>query len=160
MNTTSIIQICTSLILLFSSIYLIYHFIINDTENFTPGNCNCKTLDNNNDNKNDNNKENYKVEKIIHYYGGKYCPHSKENSNMYNLINNILKSKYENLKINIYWTDVDKDKFIENNVMYVPTIKNNNGKDIFIGLPEGTDVKQYNDKQLEEMLLRNIYNQL
>ena len=104
--------------------------------------------------------ENTDNNKVLNYYGGRFCPHSNENSSMYKLITEKLKEKYSNLPINIYWSRDNGDKFTENNIEYVPTVTNNNNEKIFIGLPEGTDKDTKTDEQLEEILLKNIYDQL
>ena len=100
--------------------------------------------------------------KILHYYGGHHCPHSNKTSSMYNLIHNKFNKKYSQIKIIDYWGTEDKDResFIKNNIQYVPTLMNNEGKIIKIGIPESVDVNSKNEDELEEILLTSLYNQL
>ena len=79
---------------------------------------------------------------------------------MHKLITQVLKNKYNDVKVIIYWSDENEKEFTKNNVEFVPTILNNNNENVFIGLPEGTKTENHSDDVLEEMLLENIYNQL
>lgn len=103
---------------------------------------------------------NVSTKKTLHYYGGKHCPHSRESSPMHKLITQVLKNKYNDVNVIIYWSDENEKEFTKNNVEFVPTILNNNNENVFIGLPEGTKTENHSDDILEEMLLENIYNQL
>lgn len=98
--------------------------------------------------------------KGINYFGGHHCPHSRENSSMYNLINDRLRKKYPDIQINIYWASEHGDLFNKYNVEYVPTLLNNSGNNVVAGLPENVNRENKTDEELEEMVLENISNQL
>lgn len=98
--------------------------------------------------------------KGINYFGGHHCPHSRENSSMYNLINDRLRKKYPDIQINIYWASEHGDLFNKYNVEYVPTLLNNSGNNVVAGLPENVNRENKTDEELEEMVLENILNQL
>ena len=48
----------------------------------------------------------------------------------------------------------------KNNIEYVPTITNKSNKVVFIGLPENVSREDKTDEELQEILLKNIFNQL
>ena len=79
---------------------------------------------------------------------------------MYNLINKKFKNKFTDVKINIIWDNEKGDLFDKNNIIYVPTITNKLNNHLNIGLPDNTVKDGKNDKELEEILLKNIYDQL
>jgi|SaaInlV_165m_DNA_2_1040747.scaffolds.fasta_scaffold05828_1 hypothetical protein len=101
-----------------------------------------------------------KESKVLNYYGGNHCPHSRIGSSMYDLISNNFHTKYPNVSINYYWSGEADDEFIRANIEYVPTITNNYNQQLFIGLPEGNVPDDKSDQELEQILLDNIYNQL
>lgn len=98
--------------------------------------------------------------KGINYFGGHHCPHSRENSSMYNLINERLRKKYPDIQINIYWASEHDDLFNKYNVEFVPTLLNNSGNNVVAGLPEDVNRENKTDKELEEIVLENISKQL
>lgn len=98
--------------------------------------------------------------KILNYFGGHHCPHSRVNSPMYNLINDKFKEKYPDVTVNIYWSSEHDNIFNEYNVEYVPTILNNVGSQVKAVLPEGIVRDNKTDDELEDILLENINSQL
>ena len=98
--------------------------------------------------------------KGINYFGGHHCPHSRENSSMYNLINDRLRKKFPDIEINIYWASEHDDLFNKYKVEYVPTLLSNSGNNVVAGLPEGVNREDKTDEELEEMVLENISKQL
>jgi|SaaInlStandDraft_7_1057024.scaffolds.fasta_scaffold00718_3 hypothetical protein len=99
--------------------------------------------------------------KIIKYFGGDYCPHSNKDSRTYKLITEQFIQKYPNIKIEYYWTGIDsQEEFKKAEAQYVPTITNNNYEHVELKLPDNINFNDYNDDELEDLLLKNIYNQL
>lgn len=117
----------------------------------------------NNEDSGDNEEES-KVKKVrkkvLNYYASPNCPHSREGSSMYNLINKKFKNIYTDVKINIIWDNEKGELFDKNNIIYVPTITSKLNKHLTIGLPDGIIKEGKTDNELEEILLKNIYNQL
>lgn len=108
-----------------------------------------------------NNIEKLENGKTLKYYGGSYCPHSNENSRTYKLINEEFRNKYPDVNINIYWSSPENREEFENaKAEYVPTITNDKYEHIELKLPENTNVEEFTDEQLKDILLENIYNQL
>lgn len=111
-----------------------------------------------------NNKTNYFTNtsnKTLNYFGGDYCPHSNKDSRTYKLIEEEFANKYPDVKVNYYWSNPNNiEEFKKARADYVPTITNNNYDHIKLALPEGTNPEDYNDDELKDLLLENIYNQL
>ena len=110
----------------------------------------------------EDNNFNLENEKILHYYGGHHCPHSNKTSKMYKLIHYDFKEKYNNTNIVDYWGTEEKDRenFLKNNIQYVPTLLNNNGNVLKIGIPDNIDTTDKNEDELETLLFNSIYDQL
>ena len=101
-----------------------------------------------------------KSDKVLNYYGGHFCPHSRVGSSMHNLIGSIFQEKYPNVVIKYYWSGENDEEFVQANIEYVPTVTNSYNQQVFVGLPEGTITEGKSDDELQELLLSNIYNQL
>jgi uncharacterized membrane protein YqiK len=97
--------------------------------------------------------------KVLNYFGGKGCPHSNVNSMMYNIVFNKLKTKYPDVNINLFWGDEKKEEFKENNIQFVPTILNKSNDKVNTKM-DNSNIDNVNDKELENLFLKNIYDQL
>lgn len=97
--------------------------------------------------------------KVLNYFGGKRCPHSNLNSMMYKIVFEKMKNKYPDVSINLFWSDEKQEKFKENNVQFVPTLTSGSNTKINAKM-ENINIDDYNDKELEELFLKNIYDQL
>jgi hypothetical protein len=98
--------------------------------------------------------------KVINYFGGKNCPHSNVNSMMYKIVFDKLKNKYQDVNINLFWNDEKQEKFKENNIEFVPTLVSRSNKKINVKLTPDLNADDYNDEELENIFLKNIYDQL
>ena len=160
MNNLTLVSICV--VILVSIVCGYFYFTSNkSTENMA-------SLDNNvpkivtpeNKEKIPSSTENeVKEGKVLNYFGGKGCPHSNVNSMMYKIVFDKLKNKYSDVSINLFWNDEKQEKFKENNVQFVPTLTSGSSKKINVKM-ENINVDDYDDEKLEELFLKNIYDQL
>jgi hypothetical protein len=97
--------------------------------------------------------------KVLNYFGGKGCPHSNMNSMMYQMVFNKLKNKYSDVNINLLWSDEKQDLFKEKNIQFVPTLLTNTDNKINTKLND-INTDNYNDQELENLFLENVYKQL
>jgi len=107
-----------------------------------------------------NNVEKLSTNKILKYFGSNTCPHSMKGSRAYNIIKDF-EDSHNDVNVEYYWSGKDTmDEFKKANAMYVPTIINGYYNTVELILPVNTDTSQYDDNQLKDLLLSNIYNQL
>lgn len=97
--------------------------------------------------------------KVLNYFGGKGCPHSNMNSMMYQIVFNKLKKKYSDVNINLLWSDEKQDLFKEKNIQFVPTLLTKTDNKINTKIND-INTDNYNDQELENVFLENIYKQL
>lgn len=103
------------------------------------------------------NKQN---KKVLRYFGAHYCPHSNENSNAYKVIKEF-EDKYGNqVQIIYYWSEENQEEMKNSNIMYVPTILNNDNTEIQLGLPDNINRDEKTVDELKDILLKTIYNRL
>jgi len=102
--------------------------------------------------------------KVIKYFGAHYCPHSNKNSRTYDLINHLIPEKYENVQIETFWSeDINEDnkhEFLQARAEYVPTITNDKYVHLKLSLPSEFNTDNKTNVEIQEELLKNIYNQL
>ena len=99
--------------------------------------------------------------KVLKYFGGAYCPHSREGSRAYELVKDF-EVKYKNVDVQYYWSGEEetKDEFIKADARYVPTLTNCNYNKIEMSVPQGTDTSDKSQDELKELVMKNMYNQL
>ena len=98
--------------------------------------------------------------KVLQYFGGEYCPFSNTDSNAYKVIKEF-EDEYENkLSVKYYWVGKDDDLMKQMNIKYVPTILNNDNKQIELELPTNTDTTDLSTNELKQLLFETIYNKL
>lgn len=102
------------------------------------------------------------AKKVLYYFGGHHCPHSNRNSRMFNFVINKFSTVHPDVAIVVYWGDNENEQsqFRKYEVEYVPTIVNNNGNKIKVGLPDGYDTGGQTDEELENVVIQNLYEQL
>ena len=84
----------------------------------------------------------------LYYFGGHHCPHSNINSHMYRFITQRFMEKYPEIDVVILWGSEpnSQEMFRRFDVQYVPTVVNENGNKINVGLPEGMNVDNKTDE--------------
>ena len=98
--------------------------------------------------------------KVLKYFGGSYCPHSREGSRAYELIKDF-ESEYTDVKVEYYWTGEDNDEEFQNaDAQYIPTVTNRlyNKVELSVNPNDNTDDKS--DIELKHLVMGNIYRQL
>ena len=102
------------------------------------------------------------AKKVLYYFGGHHCPHSNRNSRMFNFVINKFSTVHPDVAIVVYWgvNENEQSQFRKYEVEYVPTIVNNNGNKIKVGLPDGYDTGGQTDEELENVVIQNLYEQL
>ena len=98
--------------------------------------------------------------KILKYFGGSYCPHSREGSRAYELIKNF-ETEYPGVKVEYYWTGGnDNDEFNKADAKYVPTVTNGSYNKVQLSVNEMDDTSNKSDEELKNLVMINIYKQL
>jgi hypothetical protein len=106
------------------------------------------------------NVENLSTDKLLKYFGSGTCPHSMKGSRAYNIIKDF-EDAHADITVQYYWSGGNNmEEFKKANAMYVPTITNGNYNIVELKLPDNTDTSKYNDIELKNLLLTNIYNQI
>ena len=120
------------------------------------------TLNPQNDNSNEEVVAEENNKQKLYYFGGHHCPHSNINSHMYRFITQRLVEKYPEIDVVILWGSEpnSQEMFRRFDVQYVPTVVNENGNKINVGLPEGINVDNKNDEEVEDIVIENLKNQL
>jgi hypothetical protein len=99
--------------------------------------------------------------KVLKYFGGSHCPHSRKDSIPFHIINDF-GDQYTSVTIEYYWSE-DPDageEFAKAQADYVPTITNGDYKKITLGLPDSVDRTNTPPEELKNLLMANIYEQL
>ena len=100
--------------------------------------------------------------KILKYFGGAFCPHSRIGSKAHLLINEIANS-YEDIKVEYFWSNTDdasKEEFKKANIKYVPTLTDNDYNIIELKIPNNTDTIEKTEDELKQYLIKVIYDKL
>ena len=99
--------------------------------------------------------------KVLKYFGGAYCPHSREGSRAYNLVKEF-ESTYPDVDVQYYWTgdDSSKDEFMKADARYVPTLTNCSYNKVEMEIKPGADTTDKSQDELKVMVMKNMYNQL
>ena len=99
--------------------------------------------------------------KVLKYFGGAYCPHSREGSRAYNLVKDF-EVTYPNVTVEYYWTgDLStKDEFLKADARFVPTITDGSYNKIEMSIQPGSDVTDKSQDELKEMVMANMYRKL
>ena len=121
--------------------------------------CKNKDVDNM---KNIDTMENKKADtKVLKYFGGAYCPHSREGSRACDLVKEF-EATYPDVDVQYYWSGEEdtKAEFMKADARYVPTLTNNNYSKIEMSVPPGTDTSEKSQDELKQLVMKNMYNQL
>jgi hypothetical protein len=124
--------------------------------------CKNKRVDMENDREDDKKEEEkYIRPKVLKYFGGAYCPHSREGSRAYELVKDF-EAKYKNIDVQYFWSGEEgtKDEFMKADARYVPTLTNCDYTKIEMSVPQGTDTSDKTQDELKELVMKNMYNQL
>jgi hypothetical protein len=99
--------------------------------------------------------------KVLKYFGGAFCPHSRKGSRAYNLIKEF-EEIYPNVNVQYFWTgdEMSSEEFTKANAIYVPTITNSCYNKIEMNVPEDTDTTDKSQDELKYMIMENMYNKL
>lgn len=97
--------------------------------------------------------------KILKYYGAHYCPYSNKDSITYTIIKEF-EQKYPDVLVEYYWSEEHKDIMINDNISYVPTIKNSKNESIELNIPTNINIDTMNKIELNNLLLQTTYNKL
>ena len=124
----------------------------------------CKVNSNNNNNKiveeKKHNIEKLSATKTLKYFGSGTCPHSMKGSRAYNIIKDFEDANTD-VNVEYFWSGGDNmEEFRKAKAEYVPTITNGYYNAVELKLPDNTDTSKYNDIELKNILMTNIYNQL
>ena len=113
------------------------------------------------DREDDREEKKYIRPKVLKYFGGAYCPHSREGSRAYELVKDF-EAKYNNIDVQYYWSGEEgtKDEFMKADARYVPTLTNCDYTKIEMSVPQGTDTSDKSQDELKELVMKNMYNQL
>lgn len=98
---------------------------------------------------------------VLKYFGGAYCPHSREGSRAYELVKEF-EATYPDVDVQYYWSgDEDtKAEFMKADARYVPTLTNDSYNKIEMSVPQGTDTSDKSQDELKLLVMKNMYNQL
>lgn len=113
---------------------------------------------------NDENDSNFQG-KTLKYFGSHGCPHSNQNSQMYNLIQQFeefIKKNNLNCKVKYFWAgENNNDQFLLAKADYVPTLTNNNNSHVNFKLqPEEFEKYKHDEKALNNAVFLSMYNKL
>ena len=99
--------------------------------------------------------------KVLKYFGGSHCPHSRKDSIPFHIINDF-GDQYTSVKIEYYWSEDPnaEEEFTKAKADYVPTITNSDYHKITLGLPDSVDRTNTPPEELKTLLMANIYEQL
>ena len=100
--------------------------------------------------------------KILKYFGGSFCPHSRIGSKAYKLVEEI-DDMYDDVTVEYYWSDKDekdKNEFKLANIKYVPTLTNCYNEVIDLKIPNSIDTSDKSEDELKQFLIQTIYYKL
>jgi len=102
--------------------------------------------------------------KILKYFGGANCPHSKEGSRACNMVHKFEKA-YPHVDVQYIWSGTSKeasDEFIKGQIRFVPTTLNSDYQNVALSLSAADQVDSMSktSDEIELALFRNIYDQL
>jgi hypothetical protein len=99
--------------------------------------------------------------RVLKYFGGAYCPHSREGSRACNLVKDF-EATYPDVNVKYYWSEDEdaKVEFMKANARYVPTLTNDNNNKIEMSVPQGTETSDKSQDELKLLVMENMYNQL
>jgi len=99
-------------------------------------------------------------DKVLKYFGGSYCPHSRIGSRAYELIK-VFELEYPDVKVEYYWTGEDNNEEFKNaDAQYVPTVTNRLYNKIELSVDPNDNTDDKSDIELKHLVMRNIYRQL
>lgn len=89
--------------------------------------------------------------KVLKYFGQDYCQYSNKQSYMYNVLNTKFRKMYPNVQIEFNWgkTQYEMNESNRANVEYVPTITNENYKNINVYISDKLDNQTERQKLVE-----------
>ena len=97
--------------------------------------------------------------KVLKYFGGSYCPHSRKGSRAYELIKDF-ETAYPDVKVEYFWTGGNTEEFVKADAQYVPTITNNLYNKVELSVNPNDDTKNKTELELKNMVMANIYKQV
>ena len=97
--------------------------------------------------------------KVLKYFGGSYCPHSREGSRAYELIKDF-ESANPNVKVEYYWSGNNEEEFQKADAQYVPKVTNGSYDNIELSVNTADDITNKSDLELKNLVIANIYKQL
>ena len=101
-----------------------------------------------------------KSDKVLKYFGGSYCPHSREGSRAYELIKDF-ELEHPDVKVEYFWTGGENDEeFQKANAQYVPTVTNRLYNKVELSVNPDDDTTNKSDIELKHLVMGNIYRQL
>ena len=107
------------------------------------------------------NENKMEEQKVLKYFGGAYCPHSREGSRAYNLMKDF-EATYPNVDVQYYWSgnENDKSEFMKADARYVPTLTNSLYNKVEMSVSPKIDTTDKSQDELKELVMINMYDQL